>query len=69
MTSTLPAGTSVPAAGPRVVENMPEAEYHAHPALSSTGARRLLPPSCPALFAYEREHPPQPKAAFEHGRA
>lgn len=40
---------------PGLVENMPEAEYHAHPALSSTGARTLL--SSPARFQYERTHP------------
>lgn len=32
-------------------------EYHADPALSSSGARRLLPPGCPALFHYERSNP------------
>ena len=35
-------------------------EYHADPvvggSLSSSGARRLLPPSCPAKFRYERDH-------------
>lgn len=51
------------------VYDMPEAEYHAHPALSSTGARKLLPPSCPALFKYEQEHPPAPKAVFDIGHA
>jgi PDDEXK-like domain of unknown function (DUF3799) len=38
-------------------DGMPEPVYHADPvpgggSLSSTGARRLLPPSCPALFRY-----------------
>jgi hypothetical protein len=34
----------------RVVADMPEAEYHAHPALSATGAKKLLAPSTPAEF-------------------
>ncbi|RCV51184.1 PD-(D/E)XK nuclease-like domain-containing protein [Marinitenerispora sediminis] len=54
------------------VYDLPEDVYHADPvpggSLSSTGARRLLPPSCPALFKYEREHP-KPKRAFDLGRA
>ena len=33
---------------PALIPSMPEVEYHAHPALSSTGARKLLPPSTPA---------------------
>ena len=37
-------------------DGMPNAVYHADPvpdgSLSSTGARRLLPPSCPAKFRY-----------------
>ncbi|MBM7788883.1 PD-(D/E)XK nuclease-like domain-containing protein [Tenggerimyces flavus] len=48
---------------------MPAEDYHAHPALSSTGARKLLPPSCPAIFKYEREHPPPPKKEFDFGHA
>lgn len=52
-----------------VVEDMPEVEYHAHPALSSSGARKLLPPSCPAIFDHERHNPPEPKAVFDLGSA
>jgi len=47
--------------------HMPEAEYHAHPALSSTGARRLL--ESPAKFRYAQTHPEKPKAAFDLGTA
>jgi hypothetical protein len=48
--------------------------YHADPvpggSLSSTGARRLLPPSCPALFHYEREHGGGPRRPeFDIGTA
>ena len=49
----------------RVVRDMPEAEYHAHPALSQSRAKRLLPPSCPAKF-----HAPDPERtdAMEFGK-
>lgn len=47
--------------------------YHRDPvaggSLSSSGARKLLPPGCPALFRYEREHPPDPKPHFDIGHA
>lgn len=51
------------------VYELPEAEYHAHPALSSSGARKLLPPSCPALFRYEQDNPPPTRRVFEIGHA
>lgn len=51
------------------VYDMPEFEYHSHPALSSSGARRLLPPSCPALFDYERRNGERPRAIFDFGHA
>ncbi len=48
-------------------------EYHADPvkggSLSSSGARRLLPPSCPAVFHYELTHPRPPKREFDFGHA
>jgi hypothetical protein len=48
-------------------------EYHADPvpggSLSSSGARRLLPPSCPAVFRYEQEHGRPPKREFDIGHA
>lgn len=37
-----------------VVAEMPEADYHAHPALSSSGAKTIL--KAPALFQHERTH-------------
>lgn len=52
-----------------LILDMPERDYHAHPALSSTGARKLLPPSVPALFDYERKHPRKPTAAMLIGKA
>lgn len=41
--------------------------YHAHAALSSSGARKLLPPSCPALFRYEQTNPIQSTPDMEFG--
>lgn len=55
------------------VYDVPAEHYHADPvpggSLSSSGARLLLPPSCPARFAYERAHPPKPADVFEFGHA
>jgi hypothetical protein len=51
------------------VYEIPSSEYHAHPALSSSGARRLLAPSCPALFKWERDHGQPPKRVFDFGHA
>lgn len=52
--------------------DIPAEDYHADPvpggSLSSTGARMLLA-SCPAKFAYEREHGQPPKGVFEFGQA
>jgi hypothetical protein len=54
------------------VYTMPEAEYHADPvpggSLSSSGARKLLPPSCPARFRWEQDHPVH-KDVFDFGTA
>ena len=58
--------------GPGVYD-LPEDAYHADPvpggSLSVSGAKKLLPPSCPAKFAYERENPPAPSSAMELGTA
>ena len=55
---------------PGVYPDLPEADYHAQQhALSASGARRLLPPSCPALFDYWRREGQGPKAAFDLGHA
>lgn len=54
------------------IYDMPEDAYHADPvpggSLSVSGAKKLLPPSCPAKYAWEREHP-EPKRHFELGTA
>jgi hypothetical protein len=72
MTDTVLAGADTPAAGiaPGVYPNLSMAEYHGDRAsLSSSGARRLLPPSCPALFRYEQDHPQPVKKVFDLGNA
>lgn len=57
--------TDLPAPGPH---NLPEHEYHAHPAMSSTQARRILPPKgCPALVDHDRTHPEEQKDAWDLG--
>lgn len=53
-----------------VYDGMPEEQYHGHrESLSSSGARKLLPPSCPALFAWERDNGRPPKRTFDYGHA
>lgn len=55
------------------VYDLPAEAYHADPipggSLSSSGARRLLPPSCPALFRHEQLHGRKPRRVFEIGHA
>lgn len=51
------------------VYEIPDVDYHAHPALSSSGARRLLPPSCPARFKWERDNGRPEKRVFDFGHA
>jgi hypothetical protein len=52
---------------------MPAETYHADPvpwgSLSSSGARKLLPPSCPALYRWEQDHGQATKRVFELGTA
>ncbi len=53
-------------------DGMTEEEYHGDPvpggSLSSTGARKLLPPSCPAKYRWDADHPVI-KAEFDFGTA
>lgn len=67
MTTTV---TGITAPG---IYDLPAAEYLADPveggSLSSTGARRLLPPSCPAMFDHERRNGRTDSAAFDFGHA
>jgi hypothetical protein len=75
MTTTVQAGAQAPAAGPAPaiepgIHQMTNEEYHAdRSSLSSSGARLLLPPSCPALFRHAQDTPQEPKKTFELGTA
>lgn len=55
------------------VYDLPEADYFADPvpwgSLSNSGAKLLLPPSCPALYRYWTDHPRPPKDEFDFGHA
>lgn len=50
-----------------IVLDMPEAEYHSGPELSSTGAKAIL--DSPALFHWNQTHPQEHKAAYDLGSA
>lgn len=72
--TALPApGGLIPVTEPDIYHGMPEAAYHADPvdggSLSSTGARKLIPPSCPAKFRYWLDHEPPFKRVFDEGSA
>jgi hypothetical protein len=61
---------------PGVYDFISNADYHSDPvaggSLSSSGARDLLPPSCPAKFQYKRMNPgppPAPKHHYDFGHA
>ncbi|MGI3198470.1 PD-(D/E)XK nuclease-like domain-containing protein [Streptomyces sp. GTA36] len=75
MTTTVQAGALAPAAGPDPITepgiyDMDNETYHSHRyALSSSGARKLLAPSCPAKFRWEQDHPQPPKKVFDIGNA
>ena len=55
------------------VYDIPEDVYHRDPikggSLSYSGAKKLLAEGGPELFAYEREHPPEPSKEMELGTA
>lgn len=55
---------------PGIYADIPDHVYHSDKgSLSSSGARKLLPPSCPAIFRYEQDHPPASTDAFDFGHA
>jgi hypothetical protein len=74
-TSTTVGATTAPAAGPAPITepgiyDMTNEEYHSHRyALSSSGARKLLPPGCPAKFRWEQDNPQPVKKVFDIGNA
>lgn len=70
MTATIPEAATAPGGlAPGIYPDLPASAYHADPALSSTGARRLLPPSCPAHFRWEADNGQPPKRAWDLGTA
>lgn len=51
-----------------IYSGISDLEYHAdHGSLSSSGARTLLAPSCPAIFRHQQDEPPAPKPQFDMG--
>lgn len=54
--------------GVEVLHDMPEAAYHASPALSASGAKRIIQ-TCPAVFRHEQVHGRPHKAVFDFGHA
>ena len=71
--TTTKDGKSPPVAFQAGIYDMPEDAYLADPvpggSLSSSGARKLLPPSCPARFQHDRQNPPPPSDAMDLGSA
>ena len=72
MTVPMPTGAEVKLTQPGVYQLAAE-DYHADPvaggSLSSTGARKLLDPSCPALFKHWQDNPEEHKRSFDFGQA
>jgi len=55
---------------PGIYDGIPDDVYHADKeSLSVSGAKKLLPPSCPALFKWQQDHGQPRKAVFDFGRA
>lgn len=55
---------------PGIYADIPDDVYHSDKgSLSSSGARKLLPPSCPAIFRYEQDNPPESTDHFDLGHA
>ncbi|MER7278348.1 PD-(D/E)XK nuclease-like domain-containing protein [Dactylosporangium sp. NPDC000244] len=70
MTAVLPERLVIDQPG---VYDLDEVTYFADPvptgSLSASGAKLLLPPSCPALFRYAADNPPKTKRVFDLGHA
>lgn len=77
VTDITPKAVEKPATIAQITEagvyDIPAEVYHRDPvkggSLSSSGARRILPPSCPALFWHERKHGTPRKKAWDFGTA
>lgn len=59
---------SAPTAFASVVDGMPDAEYHAHRALSASGAKLLIRPGGPELYQWRRANPER-KSEYDIGHA
>lgn len=68
---TLPLTELTVVTEPGVYPDMPAEVYHSDPvlggSLSASGAKKLLPPSCPAKFDYQRMNGQKPKKEFDFG--
>lgn len=53
----------------RIDPTLPEADYHAHPALSASIAKQLILPGGPARWKWERDHGRKETKAFDTGHA
>lgn len=63
-----PAALEAPALG--IHTDLSNADYHADKtSLSSSGARKLLPPSTPAHFRWEQDNPQPTTKTFDYGNA
>lgn len=55
---------------PKIIADLPDEQYHAaRDSLSFSGAKLLLPPSCPAKFREHMDNPPRPKPEYTFGHA
>jgi PDDEXK-like domain of unknown function (DUF3799) len=61
--------TTLPVHEAGLYDDIPDDAYHRSHALSSSGARKLLPPSCPARYKWDRDNGQAPKAAWDFGKA
>jgi hypothetical protein len=68
MTAATESEAEAPALG--LHTDLSNEAYHADKtSLSSSGARKLLPPSCPAKFRYEQDNPQPATKTFDYGNA
>ena len=63
--------TGQPITEPGLYPGIPADDYHRDPvaggSLSSSGARALLPPSCPARYRHDQDHGQTPKRHYDIG--
>lgn len=53
-----------------IIHDLPDEKYHSsRDSLSFSGAKLLLPPSCPAKFRERMDNPPKPKPEYTFGHA